>query len=105
MMPRRDSTTGPDSFESWARSARTRLERAPETEDAWAAGRSMGDNPGFQRGADTGAGRPSRQAQLAGALRAFTNSGGKGTTTSALAKLDRHPLRQVHPVVLQLLGH
>src|SRR5215217_1051662 len=96
MIPRRDSTTGPDSFRSRARSARTRLERPAETAAAWAAGRSMTKNPGFQRGRETGAARGATQDELC-------NKPSPWRRRHRL--LDRrHPLGEVHPVVLQLLG-
>src|SRR5579862_3503871 len=64
MIPRREITTGPESFSSSASSVRTGGVRPPATEDAWPVGRSMMAAPGFQRGADTGARGVSRQAKL-----------------------------------------
>src|SRR5579862_5824808 len=44
MMPRREITTGPESFSSSASSVRTGRTRPPDREDAWAVGRSMTDH-------------------------------------------------------------
>src|SRR6185369_5053721 len=58
MMPRRASTTGPESFRSWASSRRTRLERPPAREGAWAVGPSMGDTGFSKRSRTLTEGRP-----------------------------------------------
>src|SRR4051812_32837805 len=66
MMPRREITTGPESFRSSASSVRMGARRPPATEEAWAAGRSMTVKPGFQRGADPGACVKNGKPSLAG---------------------------------------
>src|SRR6185312_5469413 len=85
MIPRREITTGPESFRSSASSVRTGRGRPPAMEGAWAFWGSMGAAPGFQRGGDTGAAVKKGQAKLRRAAEATPRRGAKGTGLSAPA--------------------
>src|SRR3569623_905809 len=80
-MPRREITTGPESFSSSASSVRTGRIRPPAGEDAWAAGRSM-----------TGHRFSKRLRRLAPAPEMASGACGPSARTAYTGDLEQDPL-------------